>query len=104
MLGCGGVGGVDDGGELVLVVEDERRMARVISAGLQARGYRVSIARTGQDALDQSAATDPVVTILDLGLPDMDGIEVCRRMRTFTRAPIIVVTADGAEERKIQAL
>jgi two-component system KDP operon response regulator KdpE len=95
---------VDSGGDLVLVVEDEHLMARVISAGLQARGYQVTVARTGQEALDQSAATHPVVTILDLGLPDMDGIEVCRRMRTWTRAPIIVVTADGAEDRKITAL
>jgi two-component system, OmpR family, KDP operon response regulator KdpE len=83
---------VDSNGELVLVVEDERKMARIMSAGLQARGYQVSVARTGQDALDQSAAEDPAVIILDLGLPDLDGVEVCRRMRNWTRAPIIVVT------------
>src|ERR1700682_2712489 len=96
--------GMDSNGELVLVVEDERKMARIMSASLQARGYRVTVARTGQDALDQSAAEDPSVIILDLGLPDLDGVEVCRRMRIWTRAPIIVVTADGAEERKIRAL
>jgi two-component system KDP operon response regulator KdpE len=95
---------MDSNGELVLVVEDERSMARVMSASLQARGYQVSIARTGQDALDRSAAEDPAVVILDLGLPDVDGIEVCRRMRQWSRAPIIVVTADGAEDRKILAL
>jgi len=92
------------GGELVLIVEDERRMARIISAGLQARGYQVSVARSGQDALDQSAAEDPAVIILDLGLPDIDGVEVCRRIRGWSRSPIIVVTADGAEERKVLAL
>src|ERR1700730_14141925 len=95
---------MDSNGELVLVVEDERSMARVMSASLQARGYQVSVARTGQDALDRSAAEDPAVVILDLGLPDLDGIEVCRRMRQWSRAPIIVVTADGAEDRKILAL
>jgi two-component system, OmpR family, KDP operon response regulator KdpE len=95
---------MDSGGELVLVVEDERSMARILSAGLQARGYKVTIARNGQDALDRSAAEDPAVVILDLGLPDIDGVEVCRRMRQWTRAPIIVVTADGAEDRKILAL
>jgi two-component system KDP operon response regulator KdpE len=95
---------MDSSGELVLVVEDERNMARVMSAGLQARGYRVSVARTGQDGLDLSASEDPAVVILDLGLPDIDGIEVCRRMRQWSRAPIIVVTADGAVDRKILAL
>jgi two-component system KDP operon response regulator KdpE len=91
-------------GELVLVVEDERSMARVLSASLQARGYDVRVARTGQDGLDLSASDDPAVIILDLGLPDVDGIEVCRQMRKWTRAPIIVVTADGSEKRKILAL
>jgi two-component system KDP operon response regulator KdpE len=95
---------VDESGELVLVVEDERLMARIMSASLQARGYEVVVARTGQDALDQSAAENPAVIILDLGLPDIDGIEVCRKIRRWTSAPIIIVTADGAEERKILAL
>src|ERR1700724_182787 len=84
---------MDSDGELVLVVEDERTMARILSASLQPRGYQVIVARTGQDGLDSSAAEDPAVIILDLGLPDIDGVEVCRRMRQWTRAPIIVVTA-----------
>ena len=79
-------------------------MARILSASLQARGYQVSIARTGQDGLDRIAAGDPAVIILDLGLPDIDGIDVCRRVRQWSKAPIIVVTADGAEDRKIMAL
>jgi two-component system KDP operon response regulator KdpE len=95
---------VDSDGDLVLVVEDERSMARILSASLQARGYRVKVARSGQDALDQSAAEDPAVVLLDLGLPDLDGVEVCRRMRQWSKAPIIVVTANGAEDRKISAL
>jgi two-component system, OmpR family, KDP operon response regulator KdpE len=95
---------MDSDGEMVLVIEDERTMARILTASLQARGYQVVVARTGQDGLDSSAAEDPAVIILDLGLPDIDGVEVCRRMRQWTRAPIIVVTADGAEDRKIMAL
>jgi two-component system KDP operon response regulator KdpE len=95
---------MDSTGELVLVVEDERSMSRILATSLQARGYRVSVARTGQDALDRCAAEDPAVVILDLGLPDLDGIEVCRRMREWSQSPIIVVTADGAEDRKILAL
>jgi two-component system, OmpR family, KDP operon response regulator KdpE len=95
---------MDSDGEVVLVVEDERSMARIMSASLQARGYQVIVARTGQDGLDRSAAEDPAVIILDLGLPDIDGVDVCRQMRQWTRAPIIVVTADGSEDRKILAL
>ena len=94
----------EPGGEHVLVVEDDRPMARILSAGLQARNYRVTVARTGQDALDDAAAEDPDVIVLDLRLPDIDGVEVCRRIRNWSTAPIIVVSADGAEERKIQAL
>ena len=95
---------MDSNGDLVLVVEDERSMARILSASLQARGYRVTVARTGQEALDKSAAEDPAVVLLDLGLPDLDGVEVCRRMRQWSKAPIIVVTANGAEDRKVAAL
>jgi two-component system KDP operon response regulator KdpE len=95
---------MDSDGELVLVVEDERPMARILSAGLLARGYRVTVARTGQDALDDAAAEDPDLIVLDLRLPDIDGVEVCQRIRKWSTAPIIVVSADGAEQRKVKAL
>jgi two-component system KDP operon response regulator KdpE len=95
---------MDSDHELVLVVEDEPAMARVLSASLKARGYNVVIARTGQDALDETAAQNPELIVLDLGLPDIDGLEVCRRIRAWSIAPIIVVTADGAERRKVKAL
>jgi two-component system KDP operon response regulator KdpE len=95
---------MDSNGDVVLLVEDEPAMTRVLTASLKARGYRVVAAPTGQEALDRSATEDPAVVILDLGLPDLDGIEVCRRMREWSQAPIVVVTADGAEDRKIQAL
>jgi two-component system KDP operon response regulator KdpE len=89
---------------LVLVVEDEPAMSRVIAAGLRSRNYAVSVATTAQDGLDRSASERPAVVILDLGLPDLDGIEVCRLIRERSQVPIIVVTADGAEDRKIRAL
>jgi two-component system KDP operon response regulator KdpE len=95
---------MDSRGDTVLVVEDEPAMIRILTTSLQARGYRVVIAPTGQEALDHSAMDDPSVIILDLGLPDADGIDVCRRIREWSSAPIIVVTADGAEDRKILAL
>ncbi len=92
---------MDSDGELILVVEDEAAMVRVMSVSLQARGYRVSVARTGQDGLDRSADEDPAVVILDLGLPDIDGVEVCRRLRREGRwAPVLILTArDGVADR-----
>jgi two-component system KDP operon response regulator KdpE len=88
----------------ILVVDDEPALLRVLTAGLQARGYRTRTATTGAQALEAITIAEPDVTLLDLGLPDLDGIEVCRRLRQASRNPIIVLTADGAEDRKIQAL
>ncbi len=89
---------------LVLVVDDEAPILRVVSAALQARGYRVATAVTGQAAIDVAATEAPAVVILDLGLPDVDGIEVCRRIREWSNTPIIVLTAEGADDRKVSAL
>jgi two-component system KDP operon response regulator KdpE len=90
--------------ERVLVVEDDPTMLDILTMSLRARGYAVSAAVTGRQALEQVTATNPSVVILDLGLPDIDGIVVCRRMRGLSHASIIVVTADGSEDRKISAL
>jgi two-component system KDP operon response regulator KdpE len=90
--------------ELVLVVEDTAAIARALRAALQARGYRVSVALSGAAGLDAAATEDPAVVILDLGLPDIDGVEVCRRIRTWSDVPIIVLTADDTEHRKVEAL
>jgi two-component system KDP operon response regulator KdpE len=88
----------------VLVVEDDPAVAEVLSTALAARGYRVRTATSGREAL-AVAADDPAdLVILDLGLPDVDGVEVCRRLRHWSRNPIIVVSADGLEDRKIAAL
>jgi two-component system KDP operon response regulator KdpE len=94
----------DATGETVLVVDDEPSITRALTAALEARGYRVVQAATGLDALDRAASSDPSIVILDLGLPDIDGIEVCRRIRMWSQLPIIVLTAEGADDRKVAAL
>jgi two-component system KDP operon response regulator KdpE len=94
----------DASGSLVLVVDDEAPLLRVVSAALEARGYQVATADNAQAAIHLSATDSPAVIILDLGLPDMDGIEVCRRIRQWSQTPIIVLTAEGADNRKVSAL
>jgi two-component system KDP operon response regulator KdpE len=89
---------------LILVVDDEPVIVRALSAALGARGHRVAIAITGAEALREVVTRDPAVVILDLGLPDIDGIEVCRQIRRHSDTPIIVLTAEGAESRKVEAL
>src|SRR3954465_8043636 len=91
-------------GELILVIEDSSGIARALRAALTARGYRVAVATTGQHGLDATAMNDPAAVILDLGLPDMDGVDVCRRIRGWSDVPIIVLTADDTERRKVAAL
>jgi two-component system KDP operon response regulator KdpE len=93
-----------DDAKLVLVVDDEPPITRALSAALTARGYRADVATTGQQALDKTALGHPAAIILDLGLPDLDGIEVLHRIRGWSDVPVIVLTADGAEDRMIRAL
>lgn len=88
----------------ILVVDDDRSLLRVLSIGLGARGHEVVTARTAADGITQASLTAPDVVILDLGLPDTDGIEVCRRLREWTQAPIIVLSAAAGEVRKVTAL
>jgi two-component system, OmpR family, KDP operon response regulator KdpE len=88
----------------LLVVEDEPAMTRVLTTSMTARGYRVVSAATGEEGLVLAALDPPAVVVLDLGLPDIDGLEVCRRIRQWSEVPIIVLTADGSEQRKIDAL
>jgi two-component system KDP operon response regulator KdpE len=88
----------------VLVVDDEPAIQRAISAAFAARGYEVRTAATGTEALSMLAA-DPVdLVILDLGLPDLDGVEVCRRLRAWTEVPVIVLSAQGSDTWKVAAL
>ena len=89
---------------MVLVVEDEPAPLQVMAASLTARNYRVATATTGARALELVATESPDVMIVDLGLPDIDGLDLCRHLRLWTKSPIIVVTADGSERRMVQAL
>jgi two-component system KDP operon response regulator KdpE len=90
--------------ERVLVVDDEPAILRALGAALKARGYEVVTATTGQEGIDRCATEDPAAVILDLGLPDIDGIDVCRRIREWSDVPIVVLTAEGADDRKVAAL
>lgn len=88
----------------VLVVDDELPIRRFLRASLSAHDYGVLEAENGEAALSAVAAQHPDVVILDLGLPDVDGIEVTRRLREWTHIPIIILSVRGAEGDKIAAL
>jgi two-component system KDP operon response regulator KdpE len=88
----------------VLVVDDDRALLRALRVGLTARGHEVTVAVTAEEGLSKVALGAPDVVILDLGLPDMDGLEVCRRIRQWSEVPIIVLSATGLEDRKVAAL
>ena len=88
----------------VLVVDDEPAILRALTSALTARGYKVGQAVDGQSAIDSIAADPPDAVVLDLRLPDIDGVEVCRRVRTWSDVPIIVLSANGLDERKVEAL
>ncbi|HEX3089716.1 MAG TPA: response regulator transcription factor [Ilumatobacteraceae bacterium] len=89
---------------LALIVEDDLGQQVVLRSTLEARGLKVIVAGTGLDALRLLSVQEPQLIMLDLGLPDFDGVELCRRMRQTQRCPIIVVTADGDEGRMVAAL
>jgi two-component system KDP operon response regulator KdpE len=88
----------------VLVVDDEPQVVRFLRATLPAQGYRVIEAATGQQGLVEASTRTPDLILLDLGLPDLDGVEVTRRLREWSRTPIIVLSARGQETDKIEAL
>jgi two-component system KDP operon response regulator KdpE len=89
---------------LILVVEDEQPIRRFLRAGLEGEGYRFAEAVTGQEAIAQAATRAPDLVLLDLGLPDIDGFEVVRRIREWSRMPIVVLSAREQEGDKIRAL
>jgi two-component system KDP operon response regulator KdpE len=91
-------------GPTILVVEDEPQMLRFLRVSLAAHGYRLVESATGEQALVEAATRNPDVILLDLGLPDVDGIEVTRQLRGWSRTPIIVISARGQDEDKIRAL
>lgn len=83
--------------DLVLLVEDEESFVEALRVGLQREGYRVVVARDGQQALSQFAAIQPDLILLDLMLPKVSGLDVCRTIRSESRVPIIMLTAKASE-------
>ena len=90
--------------ERILVVDDEPQIGRLLKTSLGARGYAVAVASDGQAALAMAASWRPDLILLDLGLPIMDGLEVCRQVREWSQVPIIVLTVRDAEQDKVAAL
>jgi two-component system, OmpR family, KDP operon response regulator KdpE len=88
----------------ILLVDDEPAIQRAVGPLLRARGYEVEIAGSGGDALRLFEQRPPDLIVLDLGLPDIEGTEVCRRVRAKSSVPIIVLSARGAEADKVNAL
>jgi two-component system KDP operon response regulator KdpE len=93
-----------DAGTRVLVVEDEQAIRRFMHVVLSSNGYSVSEASCGMEAISLAAKTKPDLIILDLGLPDIDGIELIPLFRQWTKIPIIILSVRGAEENKVSAL
>jgi two-component system KDP operon response regulator KdpE len=91
-------------GDVVLVVDDEPQIRRVVRNSLTPENARVIEAATGRDAIDLAAAERPVLIVLDLGLPDMPGIDVCREIRSWSSAPIIVLSARHSDQEKVALL
>src|SRR4030066_1297239 len=89
---------------MILPVEDEPQMQRFLRIVLQGQGYCFIEAQTGQEGLVQAATRNPDIALLDLGLPDIDGLEVTKRLREWSQVPIIVLSAREQEEDKIRAL
>lgn len=89
---------------LILVIEDEPQIRRFLRAALTETGHRVLEAETGEQGLTQAMTQPPDAIILDLGLPDVDGLEVARRIREWSNVPIIILSARGQEKDKVAAL
>ena len=89
---------------LILLVEDEPQMRRFIRVIIHGHGYQMAEAETGEQGLTQTAVRNPDVVLLDLGLPDIDGLEVTKRLREWSDVPIIVISAREQEMDKVNAL
>jgi two-component system, OmpR family, KDP operon response regulator KdpE len=95
---------MSDPSPLVLVIEDDAPMRRFLRASLSSNGYQVVEAEAGEAGVVQATARNPDLVLLDLGLPDLDGLVVTQRLRQWANTPIIVISARGKEEDKIKAL
>jgi two-component system, OmpR family, KDP operon response regulator KdpE len=88
----------------ILVIDDEPQILRAIRTILTEKGFRVSTASRGEEGLTLAATTEPDLIILDLGLPDMDGVEVCSHLREWTQTPVIILSVRDSERDKVAAL
>lgn len=93
-----------DKGARVLIIDDENQIRRMLKVALSAHGYETAVASSGQDGLNQAAVFHADLIILDLGLPDMDGLEVLKQLREWTQAPVIILSVREMENDKILAL
>ncbi len=93
-----------DAAPLVLLIEDEPQMRRYLRAALESHDYRLVEATTAREGLAQATGRNPDIILLDLGLPDGDGIDLARRIREWASTPIIVISARGKEQDKVAAL
>jgi two-component system, OmpR family, KDP operon response regulator KdpE len=89
---------------LILLIEDEPQMRRFLRVTLQSHGFDLIESASGQDGLAQASTRNPDVILLDLGLPDMDGLEVLSKIREWSQTPVIIISARGQEQDKIRAL
>jgi two-component system KDP operon response regulator KdpE len=89
---------------VVLVIDDESQIRRVVHNALDSEGTRVIEAASGREGMDMAAAERPHLVILDLGLPDVDGVEVCREIRKWSASPIIVLSARHSDSEKVKLL
>jgi two-component system KDP operon response regulator KdpE len=89
---------------VALVIDDEPQMRRLLRVVLEANGYRVFDAADGRDGIAQAAQRHPDVVVLDLGLPDVDGVEVLKRLREWSRVPVVILSVRDREDDKIAAL
>jgi two-component system, OmpR family, KDP operon response regulator KdpE len=88
----------------VLVIDDDPSLLRALRLGLQAGGHDVVTAANGAQGISTTAVASPDIVVLDLGLPDLDGLAVCSRIREWSEVPIIILSASGTEDRKVAAL
>ena len=90
--------------QVILVVEDESAICNLVTTTLEAEGYRCHVARNGKQALIEAGTCYPALILLDLGLPDMDGIDVIKKIRSWSQVPITVISARSEDKDKIDAL
>lgn len=88
----------------ILLIDDDRSLLRALQIGLRAKGYETTVCNNGKDGLTQAVLLSPDIILLDLGLPDIYGVDFCRSLRSFSETPILVLSAAEDETRKVEAL